>query len=98
MLESEARIGAEVDREEINNELGDLHRGQVLLPPNLLATSGCVVVVIHEDVNREVEADDDPGDASATVELGKAQESSDSMMVYVKEKERLVPRSRVPFP
>jgi len=79
----ETRVCPEVDREEINHELGDLHRGQVLLPPNPLATSGCVVVVIHEDVNPEIERDNDPRDAGPTVQLGKAQESSDSVVVYM---------------
>jgi len=81
----EARVGAKVNCKEINHELGDLHRGQILLPPNPLATGGCVVVVIHENVDREVEADDDPGDASTAVKLGKAQESSDSVVVHMQE-------------
>jgi len=86
----EARVGAEVDGEEIDNELGDLHRGQILLPPNPLATSGCVVVVIHENVNSEVEGDDDPGNASATVKLSKAQESGDGVVVYMQESKRFL--------
>jgi len=86
----ETRVGAKVDREEIDDELSDLHRGQVLLPPDLLSPSGCVVVVIHEYVNGEVETDDDPRDTGATVELGETQESSDSVVVYVKESERFL--------
>jgi len=86
----EARVGTEVYREEINNELSDLHGGQVLLPPYLLATSGCIVVIIHENVNREVEGDDDPGDAGAAVKLSKAQESSHSVVVHMQEGKRFL--------
>jgi len=86
----ETRVCSKVYREEVNNELSDLHRGQVLLPPNLPSTSGCVVVVIHQNVNREVKGDDDPGDAGATVKLGKAQESSDGMVVHMQESERFL--------
>jgi len=86
----EARVGAEVDREEIDDELSDLHGGQIFLPPYLLATSGCIVVIIHQNVNGEVEGDDDPGDAGAAVELGKAQESSDSVVVYMEEGKRFL--------
>jgi len=90
ILGGETSVGTKVDRKEIDDELGNLHRGQVLLPPDLLSTSGCVVVVIHEDVNGEVETDDDPRDAGATIELGKAQESSDSVVVYMKESKRFL--------
>jgi len=82
---SEPGVGAKVYREEIDNELGDLHGGQILLPPNPLATSGRIVVVIHENVNREVETDDNPGDTGAAVKLGKAQESSDGVVVHMQE-------------
>jgi len=86
----EPGVGAEVYREEINNELGDLHCGQILLPPNPLTTSGRIVVVIHENVNCKVETDDDPGDTGAPVELGKAQESSDSVVVHMQEGKRFL--------
>jgi len=36
-------------------------------------------------VNCEVERDDDPGDAGAAVELGKAQKSSDSVVIHMQE-------------
>jgi len=90
IVSGETRVGTKVDRKEIDDELGDLHRGQVFLPPDLLSSSGCVVVVIHENVNGEVETDDDPRNASATIELGKAQESSDSVVVYMKESKRFL--------
>jgi len=85
-----ARVCAEVDREEINHKLGDLHGGQVFLPPNLLATGGCVVIVIHANVNRKIERNDNPGDAGTTIELGEAQESSDGVVIHMQESEWLL--------
>jgi len=90
VVSGETRVCAKVYREEVNNKLSDLHRGQILLPPDPSSTSCCVVVVIHENVDREVEADDDPRDAGATVKLGKAQESSDGMVVHMQESERFL--------
>jgi len=85
LASSEARIGAKVYCEKINDELGYLHRGQVLLPPDPLSTSGSVVVVIHKNVNCKVKGDDDPRDAGATVKLSIAQESGNSVVVHMQE-------------
>ena len=45
-MQGRRRTG-EVDDGEVNDELGDLHGGEVLLPPDLAATSRSPVVVIY---------------------------------------------------
>jgi hypothetical protein len=39
-------LTAEVDSEEVNDELGDLHGGEVLLPPDLAASGSSEVIVV----------------------------------------------------
>lgn len=53
-------ISTEIDDKEINDELGDLKGGQVLLPPNLGTSSGAEIVVVHQDMDGQVEYNGDP--------------------------------------
>ena len=57
---SEVGVGAKVDDEKVDDKLEDLHGGQVLLPPDLCTTGSRVIVVVHDDVNAEVEHNDNP--------------------------------------
>lgn len=57
---SKVGVGAEVDGKQINDELGDLHRGQITLPPDLGASSRAEIVVVHEDVNSQVQGNRHP--------------------------------------
>ena len=44
----------------IKDKLGDLHDGDVLLPPDADATRGLEVVPVHDDVHHQVENNGDP--------------------------------------
>lgn len=54
---SEIGVSTKVDNEEIDDELSDLHGGQVSLPPDLGASSCTEVVVIHKDVYCQIKDD-----------------------------------------
>ena len=86
----EVGVGGEVDEAEVDDELGDLEDGDVLLPPDADATRGLEVVPVHDDVDGEVEGDDDPGDGGVAEELGVAEKSGGTVMVGVQEGERLL--------
>ena len=68
----------------IDDELNDLHDGDVALPPNANSARGLEVVPVHDDVNHEVQGDRDPGDRGVANELGVAQQGCRTMMVGVK--------------
>jgi hypothetical protein len=70
---------------EIDNELGDLHNGDVLLPPNADASGALEIVPVHDDVNAQIEGNWDPRDGSVTDELGVAKEGSGAMVVGMEE-------------
>lgn len=53
-------VGAAVDHNKINDELDDLHGCEILLPPDASAASSAEVVVVHEDVNSQIQSDGDP--------------------------------------
>jgi hypothetical protein len=57
---------------EIDDELDDLHDGDVLLPPDADAASGLEVVPVHDDVDHKVERDRNPGNGGVSNELGVA--------------------------
>lgn len=78
-------LTAKVDKTEIEDELGDLKDRHVSLPPDLVASSGSPVVVVHDDVDEQVEGDDGPGDRGATVELRVAENGGSRVMVDVQE-------------
>jgi len=44
----------------IEDELHDLHDGDVLFPPNSNATGTLEVVPIHHNMHHKVQCDDDP--------------------------------------
>lgn len=54
-------VGAKVDDKQINDELSDLHGSKVTLPPDLGASSGAEVVVVHQDMDSQVKSDRNPG-------------------------------------
>ena len=84
--------------------LSDLHGGEVPLPPDLAAghrrrgkvyaVSGIEpcrrTVVVHEDVDGQVEGDRDPGDRGAAVELRVAERRSGRVVEDVQELQRLL--------
>jgi hypothetical protein len=70
---------------EIDNELGNLHNGDVLLPPDADASRALEVVPVHDNVNAQVEGNWDPRDSGVSNELSVAEESSGAMVVGVKE-------------
>lgn len=86
----EVRVGGEVDEAEVDDELGDLQDGDVLLPPDADAARGLEVVPVHDNVDGEVEGDDDPGDGGVAEELGVAEESGGTVVVGVEEGQGLL--------
>jgi len=56
----EVGVGSKVDESEVDNELNDLHHGDVLFPPDADTTSRLEVVPVHDDVNTEVEDNGNP--------------------------------------
>lgn len=82
---AEVGVGSEVDEAEIDDELNDLHHGDVLLPPDTDAARRLEVVPVHDDVDHQVEGDWNPGDGGMTEELGVAKESGSAVVVGVKE-------------
>ena len=57
---------------EVDDELDDLHDGDVLFPPDPDAPCGLEVVPVHDDVDHEIKSDRDPGDGSVANELSVA--------------------------
>jgi len=49
------RVCSKVDREQINNELCNLHTGQILFPPDFSTTGSRIIIVIHKDMNTEIQ-------------------------------------------
>jgi hypothetical protein len=47
-------------RTDVENELGDLANGDVLLPPDADAARALEVVPVHDDVDSQVQGDDGP--------------------------------------
>jgi len=56
----EVRVSSEIDNEQVNHKLNDLHRSKVLLPPNSGTSGTRVVIVIHYNMHREIERDNNP--------------------------------------
>jgi hypothetical protein len=86
----EVGVGSEVDEAEVDNELGDLEDGDVLLPPDADATRGLEVVPVHDDVDGEVEGDNNPGDGGVAKKLGVAEKSRGTVVVGVEEGQGLL--------
>lgn len=83
-------VGGKVDDANVDDELGDLQSREIFLPPEPGTTSGSVVVVVHDDVNEQVECDDDPLHRGLSVELGVAQNGSGCVVEDVKESKGLL--------
>jgi hypothetical protein len=86
----EVGVGREVDKAQVDDELGDLQDGDVFLPPNADATGGLEVVPVHDDVDGEVEGDDNPGNSGVAEELGVAEKSGGTVVVGVQEGQGLL--------
>ena len=86
----EVGVGSEVDKAQVDDELGDLQDGDVFLPPDADATGGLEVVPVHDDVDGEVEGDDNPGDGGVAEELGVAEKSGGTVVVGVQEGQGLL--------
>lgn len=71
----------EVDEAKIDDELGDLHDSDVLLPPYLDTSRSLEVIPVHDHMNHEVEGDWNPRDGCVAKQLGVAEESSRAMVV-----------------
>jgi hypothetical protein len=69
----------------IEDELDDLHNGDVLLPPDADSTRALEVVPVHDDVDGQVERNRNPGHGRVTQELSVAEESGGTMVVSVQE-------------
>lgn len=70
---------------EVDDELSDLQACDVLLPPDLDATSALEVVPVHDDMDRQVEGNDGPLDGGRANQLGVAQEGGSTVVVAVEE-------------
>jgi hypothetical protein len=86
----EVGVRGEVDEAEVDDELGNLEDGDVLLPPDADATRGLEVVPVHDDVDGEVERDNDPGDGGVAEKLGVAEKSGGTVVVGVEEGQGLL--------
>lgn len=56
----EVGVGSEVNEAEVNDELENLHDGDVLLPPDADTARRLEVVPVHDDMDHEVESDWNP--------------------------------------
>jgi hypothetical protein len=75
---------------EVNDELDDLETSNPLLPPDSDATSALEVVPVHDNVDRQVEDNGDPGDGGQANQLGVAEKSGSTVVVAVEEGQRLL--------
>ena len=75
---------------QIDNELHNLHDGDVLLPPDTDTARGLEVVPVHDDVDHEIQSDWYPRDGGVADELGVAEQRRRSVVVGVEECERLL--------
>lgn len=70
---------------EIDDELDDLETSDPFFPPAANTTGALEVVPIHDHVDGEVKADDDPGYGGAAEKLSVAKNRSSTMVVTVQE-------------
>ena len=83
--EREVGVGAEVDEAQIEDKLDDLHGGEVLLPPDTDTGGRAHVVVVHHNVDSQVQGDGDPGDRGISSELDVAKDHGHRVMEIVQE-------------
>jgi hypothetical protein len=74
-----------IERTKVNDELHNLHHGDVLFPPNPDSPSTLEVIPIHDDVNCQVKGDWHPGNRRMADELRVAEKGSGSMVIGVEE-------------
>jgi len=92
--ESKVCVGAVVDDDEIDDELDDLHGRQVLFPPDLGSRGRAEVIIVHENVNRQIERDGDPRNRGLAVELNIAEAHGHAMVEVVQELELFFLRNK----
>lgn len=83
-LESAKEWGT-IGRTKIEDKLGNLANGNVLLPPDADSSRALEIVPVHDNVDTQVQGDDRPRDGSMTNQLGVAEESGRAMVVGVEE-------------
>lgn len=81
----EVGVRGKVNEAKVDDELEDLHDGDVLLPPDADATGGLEVVPVHDDVNHQVEDNGNPGDGGVAKKLGVAEKSGGTVVIGVEE-------------
>lgn len=82
----EVGVGRKVDEAKIDDELDDLESGNPLLPPDTNTSGALEVVPVHDDVNGQVQADDNPRDRCVSNQLGVAKDGGRTMVVAVEER------------
>lgn len=87
---SEVGVGAKVNSDEVDDELGDLHGGEIFLPPDFGTARRGEVVVVHEDVYCEVEGDRHPRNASLAIQLSVTKQSGGGVVENVQESKGLL--------
>jgi hypothetical protein len=72
-------------RTEVDDELDDLHDGDVALPPDADTTRALEVVPVHYNVHHQVQRDGHPRDGRVADELGVAEQGRGAVVVGVEE-------------
>lgn len=83
-------VRCKVDKAQINDKLNDLSAGDPLLPPDSDLAGRKEVVPVHDDVNKQVQHNGDPGHGGVANQLGVAQQSSGTMVVGVQKGQGLL--------
>ena len=86
MLVSDAPAAEHEAPTEVEDELDNLHDGDVSLPPDANAARALEVVPVHDDVHHQVERDGHPRHGRAANELRVAKEGRGTVVVSVKER------------
>jgi hypothetical protein len=82
----EGVVRCEKDDDQVDDELGDLEGGEMAFPPWRFGyQDGSRVVVVHDDMDEEVEDDGDPGDGGVALEFDVAEEGRHGVVVDVEE-------------
>lgn len=87
---SKSLPSAKVDKVKVDDELGNLHCGQVFLPPDLSTSGSGVVIIVHQYMDTKVQGDDNPRHASPSIELRETQGSRGRVVEYMQEGQRLL--------
>lgn len=78
-------VAGKVNDEQVDDELSDLHGGEVSFPPDLGSSSSGVVVIVHDHMHSQVQGNDDPLDTGLTVQLVVAEDGGSGVVEDVKE-------------